>query len=73
MKSILNYPNISVQDINIYLFLFIGDVIPLNRGEMEKKLLEVKFEMGRALYQAEEGDVAKCGDFILEGIRKLEG
>ena len=60
-------------DLRVNETVNIGDVIPLNRGEMEKKLLEVKFEMGRALYQAEEGDVTKCGDFILEGIRKLEG
>ena len=59
-------------DLRVNETVNIGDVIPLNRGEMEKKLLEVKFEMGRALYQAEEGDVAKCSDFILEGIRKLE-
>ena len=60
-------------DLRVNETVTIGDVIPLNRGEMEKKLEEVKFEMGRALYQAEEGDVAKCGDFILTGIRKLEG
>ena len=56
-------------DLRVNQAVNIGDVIPLNRGEMEKKLQEVKFEMGRA----EEGDVAKCGDFILKGIRKLEG
>ena len=60
-------------DLRVNQTVNIGNVIPLNRGEMEKKLQEVKFEMGRALYQAEEGAVAKCGDFILKGIRKLEG
>ena len=60
-------------DLRVNQTVTIGNVIPLNRGEMEKKLWEVKFEMGRALYQAEEGDVEKCGDFILKGIRKLEG
>ena len=60
-------------DLRVNQTVTIGDVIPLNHGEMEKKVREVKFEMGRALYQAEEGDVEKCGDFILKGIRKLEG
>ena len=46
-------------DLRVNQTVTIGDVIPLNRGEMEKKLQEVKFEMGRALYQAEEGDVCK--------------
>ena len=60
-------------DLRVNQTVTIGDVIPLNCGEMEKKLQGVKFEMGRALYQAEEGDVAKRGDFTLKGIRKLEG
>ena len=60
-------------DLRVNQTVTVGDVIPLNRGEIEKKLREVKFEMGRVLYQAEEGDVEKCGDFILKGIRKLEG
>ena len=60
-------------DLRVNQTVTVGDVIPLNRGEIEKKLREVKFEMGRALYQAEEGDVEKCGDFILKGIRELEG
>ena len=60
-------------DLQVNQTVTVGDVIPLNRGEIEKKLRDVKFEMGRALYQAEEGDVEKCSDFILKGIRELEG
>ena len=37
-------------DLRVNKTVTIGDVIPLNRGEMEKKLREVKFEMCRALY-----------------------
>ena len=52
----------------------VGDVMPMNRGEMETKMAEVYHEMAKALYQVkEEQNLDKSGDYILKGMRKLQG
>ena len=52
----------------------IGDVMPMNRGEMETKMREVYHEMAKALYQVkEEQNLDNCGHYILRGMRKFQG
>ena len=51
----------------------VGDVIPMNHGELEKNLKDVYWEFGRALYQAtQEKNVEETARLIGKGMIKLE-